>query len=28
MINEGQFTPPVLIFVQSKDRAQELLEQI
>jgi len=28
LINEGQFEPPVLIFVQSKSRAAELLDEI
>lgn len=27
MINEGQFNPPVLLFVQSKERAEELLQE-
>jgi ATP-dependent RNA helicase DDX52/ROK1 len=28
MIKEGQFTPPVLIFVQSKERAQQLFHEL
>lgn len=28
LINEGKFTPPVLIFMQSKERAAELLSEI
>lgn len=28
IINEGRFTPPVLIFVQSKERGKELLQEI
>ena len=28
LINEGHFNPPVLIFVQSKERAEELLVEL
>jgi hypothetical protein len=28
MINRGEFTPPVLIFVQSKERAYELVDEL
>ncbi len=28
IINDGKFTPPVLIFVQSKERTQELFDEM
>lgn len=28
LINKGEFSPPALIFVQSKERADELLNEI